>query len=78
MDAAPPSMLAVSPMETLSTLNEVSSNPPSPETSPSTAFPQLVVSPPLTCLNKSEPVEGAKPQNGLHTSPTEEEQNRLR
>ncbi|TWW64422.1 Bestrophin-3 Vitelliform macular dystrophy 2-like protein 3 [Takifugu flavidus] len=78
VDLAPPSMLAVSPMETLSTLNEVSSNPPSPEASLSGAFPRLVVSPPLGCLNMSEPGQGAKPPNGLHPSPTEEPQDRLR
>lgn len=65
-------------METLSTLNEVSSNPPSPETSPEAAFPRLVVSPPLSCPGESEPGEGAKHPNGLHPSPNEESADRLR
>lgn len=81
VDMAPPS--SVYPMDTLSTLKEVSSNPPSPDISPSTAFPQLVVSPPLcghVCHNM-EPCgkgEGAEPQNGLHSSPIEEIQDSLR
>ncbi|XP_037617133.1 bestrophin-3-like [Sebastes umbrosus] len=63
--------------DTLSTLREVSSNPPSPESSPCTVFPQLVVSPPLTgdvCHNMSPSGNGeaAKPQNGLDSSPSEE------
>ncbi len=75
----PPSSLAMPPsaMDTLSTLREVSSNPPSPESSPSAVFPRLVVSPPLTgdvChnMNSSGNGEAAKPQNGLDLSPTEE------
>ncbi|KAI3366878.1 hypothetical protein L3Q82_009242 [Scortum barcoo] len=78
-DMCPPSTLAMpSPaMDTLSTLREVSSNPPSPENSPSAVFPRLVVSPPLTgdvChnMNSSGNGETAKPQNGLDPSPTEE------
>uniref|UniRef100_UPI0037E84F6E bestrophin-3-like n=1 Tax=Semicossyphus pulcher TaxID=241346 RepID=UPI0037E84F6E len=74
-----PSSLAMPPpaMDTLSTVREVSSNPPSPESSPATVFPQLVVSPPLSgdiCNNtdSSGNGEAAKPQNGLDTSPTEE------
>lgn len=70
VDAAPPPKLAASPP--LSTLNEVSSNPPFPETPPSTVFPQLVVSPPLSCPNTSEASRGAKPLNGLGTAPSEE------
>ncbi|XP_070847895.1 bestrophin-3-like [Chaetodon trifascialis] len=75
----PPSSLAMPPstMDTLSTLREVSSNPPSPESSPSAVFPRLVVSPPLTgniCHNMDSPSNGeaAKPPNGLDPSPTEE------
>lgn len=73
MDSAPPSTL-----EMLSTLNEVSSNPPSPEGSPWTAFPRLVVSPPLSRPNPSEPGEGAKPRNGPGGSPAEEQRKWLR
>lgn len=71
-------MLAAAPLEQLSTLNEVSSNPPSPDTSPSTAFPRLVVSPPLTCPNPSEPGGGAKPLNGLGASSSQAPPNQLR
>ncbi|XP_073336529.1 bestrophin-3-like [Pagrus major] len=72
----PPSSLA---MDTLSTLREVSSNPPSPENSPSAVFPQLVISPPLSgdvCQDTAASGNGeaAKPQNGLDRSPTEETQ----
>ncbi|GAA6218762.1 bestrophin-3 isoform X1 [Lates japonicus] len=76
---APPSSLVMPPssMDTLSTLKEVSSNPPSPESSPSAVFPRLVVSPPLfgdVCYNgdSSGNLEAAKPHNGLDPSPTEE------
>ncbi|XP_029283890.1 bestrophin-3 isoform X2 [Cottoperca gobio] len=59
--------------DTLSTLREVSSNPPSPESSPSTVFPRLVISPPLSGLMDSSGIcEAAKPQNGLDPTPTEE------
>ncbi|XP_051249032.1 bestrophin-3 [Dicentrarchus labrax] len=78
-DMGPPSSLVMPPsaMDTLSTLREVSSNPPSPESSPSSVFPRLVVSPPLSgdvCHNmdSSGNGEAAKPQNGLDPSPTEE------
>lgn len=72
----PPSSLA---MDTLSTLREVSSNPPSPENSPTAVFPQLVISPPLSGgvgqdMAASGNGEAAKPQNGLDRSPTEETQ----
>ncbi|XP_008295246.1 bestrophin-3 [Stegastes partitus] len=65
-DLAPPSM------DTLSTLREVSSNPPSPESSPSAVFPQLVISPPLfgDACHTADSFD--KPQNGLDHSPTEE------
>ncbi|XP_018558336.1 bestrophin-3 isoform X1 [Lates calcarifer] len=76
---APPSSLVMPPssMDTLSTLKEVSSNPPSPESSPSAVFPRLVISPPLfgdVCYNEdsSGNLETAKPHNGLDPSPTEE------
>ncbi|XP_049893207.1 bestrophin-3-like [Epinephelus moara] len=64
-------------IDTLSTLREVSSNPPSPERSPSIVFPRLVVSPPLSgdvCHNmdSSGNSDAAKHQNGLDPSPTEE------
>ena len=78
-DMGPPSFLVMPPpvMDSLSTRKEVSSNPPSPETSPSAVFPQLVVSPPLSsdvCHNvdSSGDGEAAKPHNGLDMSPTEE------
>ncbi|XP_070709757.1 bestrophin-3-like [Pempheris klunzingeri] len=78
-EMCPPSSLAVPPpsTDTLSTLREVSSNPPSPEGSPSAVFPRLVISPPLcgdVCHNmdSSGNGEAAKPPNGLDTSPTEE------
>lgn len=76
---APPSSLVMPPssMDTLSILKEVSSNPPSPESSPSAVFPRLVISPPLfgdVCYNEdsSGNLETAKPHNGLDPSPTEE------
>ncbi|CAF90002.1 unnamed protein product [Tetraodon nigroviridis] len=59
VSSAPPSTL-----ETLSTLKEVSSNPPSPESSPSAAFPRLVLSPPPTCPDAAAPGGGARPLNG--------------
>ncbi|KAK2859213.1 hypothetical protein Q5P01_003833 [Channa striata] len=61
-------------LDTLATLREVNSNPPSPESSPSAVFPQLVISPPLmsdVCYN-ADFSDTAKPQNGLDPSPTEE------
>ncbi|XP_030575788.1 bestrophin-3 [Archocentrus centrarchus] len=69
----PPSSLVMSQpsMDTLSTLREVNSNPPSPESSIS-VFPQLVISPPLcgdVCYNV-DPC--TKPQNGLDPFPTNE------
>uniref|UniRef100_A0A665TGN9 Bestrophin homolog n=1 Tax=Echeneis naucrates TaxID=173247 RepID=A0A665TGN9_ECHNA len=56
---------------------EVSSNPPSPESSPSAVFPRLIVSPPLFGdvhhnEDSSSNVGAAKPQNGLDPSPSEE------
>ncbi|XP_017295854.1 bestrophin-3 [Kryptolebias marmoratus] len=67
MDSAPPSSLAVPPqsMDTLSTLREVNSDPPSPESTSSVVFPQLVVSPPLFG-------NACKHLNDLNHSPTEE------
>ena len=64
-------------MDTLSTLREVSSNPPSPESSPSAVFPQLVISPPLSGEvhhngDSVGDVVAAKPHNGVDPSPTEE------
>ncbi|KAK5849422.1 hypothetical protein PBY51_009066 [Eleginops maclovinus] len=64
-------------MDTLSTLREVSSNPPSPESPPSAVFPRLVVSPPfsgdaLKNRESSANFEEAKPPNGLDPSPSEE------
>ncbi|XP_031593014.1 bestrophin-3 [Oreochromis aureus] len=69
----PPSSLFMSQpsMDTLSTLREVNSNPPSPESSIS-VFPQLVISPPL-CGDVCQNVDSyTKPQNGLNPSPTDE------
>ncbi|AWO98290.1 putative bestrophin-3 [Scophthalmus maximus] len=73
-DVAPPFSLVTppTPVDTLSTLREVSSNLPSPETSPSAFFPQFVVSPPLTGDVCYDHVEVTKPQNGLDPSPTDE------
>ncbi|XP_041637270.1 bestrophin-3-like [Cheilinus undulatus] len=75
----PPSPLAMPPStkDTLSTVKEVSSNPPSTEGSPSAVFPRFVVSPPLTggtrhIVDPSGNGEAAKPQNGLDPSSTEE------
>ncbi|XP_054862781.1 bestrophin-3 isoform X3 [Amphiprion ocellaris] len=65
-DLPPPSM------DTLSTLREVSSNPPSPESSPSTVFPQLVISPPLFGDVSHNADSLDKPQNGLDHSTIEE------
>ncbi|KAE8281086.1 Bestrophin-3 Vitelliform macular dystrophy 2-like protein 3 [Larimichthys crocea] len=78
-DTAPPSSMHPIAMDTLSTLREVSSNPPSPESSPTAVFPRFVVSPPLsgdTCqdMDASGNGEAAKPQNGVDPSPTEETQ----
>ncbi|XP_047430720.1 bestrophin-3-like [Mugil cephalus] len=69
---APPSSVAMPPssVDTLSTLREVSSNPPSSESSP--VFPRLVISPPLfgdVCHSLDS---CCKPQNGFDLSPTEE------
>ncbi|XP_028255711.1 bestrophin-3-like [Parambassis ranga] len=71
-DMAPPSSLSIAPpsMDTLSTLREVSSNPPSPESSHSAVFPQLIISPPLSGDNNMD--SSGKAQNGLDLSPTEE------
>ncbi|XP_067437878.1 bestrophin-3-like isoform X2 [Thunnus thynnus] len=78
-DMAPSSFLVMPPpvVDSLSTLREVSSNPPSPETSPSAVFPQLVVSPPLFSdvshnVDSSGDGVAAKHHNGLDLSPTEE------
>ncbi|TMS02660.1 Bestrophin-3 [Larimichthys crocea] len=78
-DTAPPSSMHPIAMDTLSTLREVSSNPPSPESSPTAVFPRFVVSPPLSgdaCqdMDASGNGEAAKPQNGVDPSPTEETQ----
>ncbi|XP_034382418.1 bestrophin-3-like [Cyclopterus lumpus] len=69
--------LSSAALDTLSTLREVSINPPSPESPPSTVFPRLVVSPPLSgdiCHNvdSSGNGEAATTQNGLDSSPSEE------
>ncbi|XP_037552045.1 bestrophin-3 [Nematolebias whitei] len=74
MATAPRSSLAIPPqsMDTLSTLREVSSDPPSPESMSSVVFPQLVISPPLygdACNNNDS---FRKHQNGFNRSPTEE------
>ncbi|XP_075900249.1 bestrophin-3-like isoform X2 [Nelusetta ayraudi] len=72
-DGVQPSSRAVSPLDTLSTLREVSSSPPSPDGSSSLLFPQLVVSPPPL---STPPGDGApvRPQNGRCPSPSEEPQ----
>ncbi|KAG7496335.1 bestrophin-3 isoform X1 [Solea senegalensis] len=76
---SPPSWLVTppAPVDTLSTLKEVSSNPPSPEHSPGEVFPQLAVSP--LFLNNvchsgdcSDGVEVTKIQNGLDHLLTQE------
>ncbi|XP_068442754.1 bestrophin-3-like [Clinocottus analis] len=72
-----PTDLSPAALDTLSTLREVSSNPPSPESPPFTGFPRLVVSPPLSgdichSVDSSGNGEAAKPQNGLDSSPSEE------
>lgn len=73
-DMAPPSSSAVPPssLDTLSTLREVNSNPPSPESSSSVVFPRLVVSPPLFSNAAHNGDSFGKHQNGLDHSPTEE------
>ncbi|XP_008399055.1 bestrophin-3 [Poecilia reticulata] len=76
-DMVPPCSLAIPPssLDTLSTLREVNSNPPSPESSSSVVFPRLVVSPPLfsdACHNGES---FGKHQNGLDLSPTEGQPN---
>ncbi|CAG5926642.1 unnamed protein product [Menidia menidia] len=67
VEVAPPPSLVIPPtsLDTLSTLREVSSNPPSPESSSSIVFPQLVVSPPLSAQADSL----GKHQNGLNQEP---------
>ncbi|XP_072234011.1 bestrophin-3-like [Leuresthes tenuis] len=74
MGTAPPSSLVMPPtsVDTLSTLREVSSNPPSPESSSSIVFPQLVVSPPLFGDTTDNEDSSGKQQNGLNHSPTGE------
>lgn len=69
----PPSSLPMAPvaMDTLSTLREVSSNPPSPESLPSAVFPRLVISPPPPAAS-SVNGEAVKGQNGVEASPSEE------
>ncbi|KAM4569751.1 bestrophin-3-like isoform 2-T2 [Odontesthes bonariensis] len=73
-EMAPPSSFVMPPtsMDTLSTLREVSSNPPSPESSSSIVFPQLVVSPPLFGETRDNEDSFGKQQNGLNHSPTGE------
>ncbi|XP_070398012.1 bestrophin-3 isoform X2 [Nothobranchius furzeri] len=74
VNMAPPSSLVVPPpsMDTLSTLREVSSNPPSPESSSSVVFPQLVVSPPLLSDVGHNWNSCGNHQNGISPSPSEE------
>ncbi|XP_016889790.1 bestrophin-3 isoform X2 [Cynoglossus semilaevis] len=75
---APSSFIIPSPtIDTLSTLREVSSNPPSPEQSPFDVFPQVVVSPPLfsDACHKGPFFDSdglSKPYNGLGHSPITE------
>ncbi|KAK1906870.1 Bestrophin-3 [Dissostichus eleginoides] len=72
VNSRPDNMGLPSPnMDTLSTLREVSSNPPSPESSPSAVFPRLVVSPPFSG-DAGPNFEASKPHNGLDPSPSEE------
>ncbi|KAK5896261.1 hypothetical protein CgunFtcFv8_009881 [Champsocephalus gunnari] len=72
VDSRPDNMGLPSPnMDTLSTLREVSSNPPSPESPPSAVFPRLVVSPPFSG-DAGPNFEALKPHNGLDPSPSEE------
>ncbi|XP_033991660.1 LOW QUALITY PROTEIN: bestrophin-3-like [Trematomus bernacchii] len=72
VNSRPDNMGLPSPnMDTLSTLREVSSNPPSPESPPSAVFPRLVVSPPFSG-DAGQNFEAAKPHNGLAPSPSEE------
>ncbi|KAJ0012687.1 hypothetical protein NQD34_017021 [Periophthalmus magnuspinnatus] len=74
----PTSLVMVHPvMDTLSTVREVNTTPPSPECTHSGIFPRLVVSPPLFCeaaLNVSPSVIGAAmtPYNGFDVSSTED------
>lgn len=76
---APPSSLVMTQpaMDTLSTVREVNTNPPSPESPHSGGFPRLVVSPPLFCeadLNVSGSIIGVaiKPYNSFDSSTAEE------
>ncbi|XP_033932899.1 bestrophin-3-like [Pseudochaenichthys georgianus] len=72
VDSRPDNMGLPSPnTDTLSTLREVSSNPPSPESPPSAVFPRLVVSPPFSG-DAGPNFEALKPHNGLDPSPSEE------
>ncbi|KAK5877078.1 hypothetical protein CesoFtcFv8_026361 [Champsocephalus esox] len=72
VDSRPDNMGFPSPnMDTLSTLREVSSNPPSPESPPPAVFPRLVVSPPFSG-DAGPNFEALKPHNGLDPSPSEE------
>ncbi|KAI4788489.1 hypothetical protein KUCAC02_035823 [Chaenocephalus aceratus] len=72
VDSRPDHMGLPSPnTDTLSTLREVSSNPPSPESPPSAVFPRLVVSPPFSG-DAGPNFEAFKPHNGLDPSPSEE------
>ncbi|XP_037317382.2 bestrophin-3-like [Pungitius pungitius] len=60
-------------LDTLSTLREVGSNPPSPESPPSNVFPRLFVSPPLSIdVYLSGNGRAEKPPNGGDSSPPEE------
>lgn len=70
-DEVPPPLV-----DALSTLREVNSNLPSPESSPSAVFPRLVISPPVTsddCYTGDFSGNGAapKPQNRPEPPPTE-------
>ncbi|KAJ4923287.1 hypothetical protein JOQ06_026103 [Pogonophryne albipinna] len=72
VNSRPDNMGLPSPnMDTLSTLREVSSNPPSPESPPSAVFPRLVGSPPFS-RDAGPNFESLKPHNGLDPSPSEE------
>ncbi|KAJ0057046.1 hypothetical protein NL108_000895, partial [Boleophthalmus pectinirostris] len=74
----PTSLVMVHPvMDTLSTVREVNTTPPSPECTHSGVFPRLVVSPPLFCeaaLNVSPSVIGAAmtSYNGFDVSSSED------
>ncbi|KAM9328418.1 bestrophin-3-like [Pholidichthys leucotaenia] len=74
---APSYSLANSPpsMDTLSTLREVSSDPPSPESASFAVFPQLVISPPLFSDMSPNANSCDKPKNGFNPSYTEEASN---